>query len=137
MSLQLTITIDGETFNPLSFNINYFREFSDLTGISTSPIKSGLIAFTLFLGDESTDKHVFADAFADPSKKLNMTIDTKLAVSSSQQIMSYSVQNAQCVQYAVNYTLSTDPNSLENGFVTVSVVAPQISVGQANFIVGE
>ena len=137
MSLQLTLTIEDHTLNPLSFSFNYFREVSDLTGQSNSPIKGGLVTFTLFLQDETSDKSPFADAFADQSKKVNLTINTRLALNSAEQIMSYSIHDGQCVQYAVNFTNSQDPNSQENGFVTVGIVSSQISVGNATFTLGE
>ena len=137
MSLQLTLSIEDHTLNPLSFGFNFFRETDDLTGQSNSPMKGGIITFTLFLHDETSDKSPFADAFADQSKKVNMTINTRLALNSAEQIMSYSVHDGQCVQYAINFTNSQDPNTQENGFVTVSVVAPQITVGNATFTLGE
>ncbi len=137
MSLILTLTIDGHTLSPLSFSFNYFREFSDVTGLSNSPVKMGMITFALFLGDETTDKSPFADAFADPSKKLNLTVETRLAANSGNQLMSYTIADGQCVQYALNFAPASDANNIENGFVTVSVVSAQITVGNATFTVGE
>src|ERR1700712_2257967 len=117
MAIQIVIDTSDHSFIAQAFNINYFREISDVTALATSPIKAGLITFSISMFDERSSDSIFADAFADSSKTLNLTVRVRAAFNSSDQIISYGIANAQCVQYAVNFAISQDPAAVDNGVV--------------------
>lgn len=137
MAIQIVIDTSDHSFLAQAFNINYFREISDVTALATSPIKAALITFSISMFDERSSDSIFADAFADASKKLNLTVRVKAAFDSSDQIISYGISNAQCVQYAVNFAISQDPTAVNNGLVFIGLAAPQIQIGNAPFNVGQ
>jgi len=137
MAIQIVIDTSDHSFVALAFNINYFREISDVTALATSPIKAALITFSISMFTERSSDSIFADAFADSSKKLNLTVRVQAAFDSSDQITSYAISNAQCVQYAVDFAISQDPAAVDNGVISIGLAAPQIQIGNAPFNVGQ
>jgi hypothetical protein len=137
MAIQIVIDTSDHSFQAIAFNINYFREISELTALATSPIKTSLITFSISMFMERSSDSLFADAFADSSKKLDLTVRVRAASNSADEIITYSISSAQCVQYAVNFQESTDPAAVDNGVVLIGLIASQITVGNAPFNVGQ
>jgi|GEM_PF-839745 hypothetical protein len=138
MSTFATMTIDGGDLIPVDKVIlNLFRDVSDQSALPTSSIQGGTIQLIMAFEVESDNNTFFASWFQEGNKQHDVNIDWGHIAGNQEKFLTMKLSQAQCAAYNVAHAFGNDLNPIvENTVLTVLLVCPNITVGQANLVVG-
>jgi Hemolysin coregulated protein Hcp (TssD) len=138
MSTIAIMTIDGGDVIPVDKVIlNLFRDVSDQSALPTSSIQGGTIQLIMAFETESDNNTFFASWFQEGNKQHDVNIDWNHISGNQEKFLTMKLSQAQCAAYNVAHAFGDDLNPVaENTVLTVLLVCPNITVGQANLVVG-
>ena len=125
--------IDDKEFFADTFDLKYFKTFSELTGLPTSVLQGGTLSFSIDWDQEAKQDNFFASWMQEDGKLHDVSIDIKDDAVEN-VTMSMKLTNAQIVGYNFRQTDSQDIK-VQNTFIDIVLISPTISVGSANLAI--